>query len=226
MKKTLLLLVACFTIIGMQAQKKDWPQLERYAQANKEVIENGNPKDRVVFLGNSITQNWAKMRPEFFSENNYVGRGISGQTSYQFIVRFRQDVINLNPELVVINVGTNDVAENTCPYDEEATLGNIISMVELAKANKIKVILTSVLPADHFYWRKEVGDVVQKICKLNERIKAYAKKQRIPFVDYYTPMVTDGGAIHPTYSTDGVHPTIEGYEVMEPLIKQAIQKAL
>lgn len=162
-----------------------------------------------------------------FKTNGYIGRGISGQTSYQFLLRFREDVINLSPALVVINAGTNDVAENTNPYNEDYTFGNIVSMVELAKANKIKVILTSVLPAAAFKWRMEIKDAPQKIQALNARIEAYAKANKIPFVNYYKAMVAgDNQALNPQYTKDGVHPTGEGYDIMEPLIKAAIDKAL
>ena len=166
-------------------------------------------------MGNSITEGWVRTHPDFFKTNGYIGRGISGQTSYQFLLRFREDVINLSPALVVINAGTNDVAENTGAYNEDYTFGNIASMAELAKANKIKVILTSVLPA------------AQKIQSLNARIEAYAKANKIPFVNYYQPMVVgENKALNPQYTKDGVHPTGEGYDIMEALIKQAIEKAL
>lgn len=178
-------------------------------------------------MGNSITENWARMRPAFFKENGYVGRGISGQTSYQFVVRYRQDVIELRPELVVINTATNDVAENTGPYNEERTMSNIKTMVDLALANKIKVILTSTLPAAKFGWNPRITDGAEKIAKLNERIRDYAAQKNIPFVDYYSKMVTGTNrALNPAYTKDGVHPTETGYAVMEPMIKAAIDKAL
>ena len=177
-------------------------------------------------MGNSITEGWVRTHPDFFKINGYIGRGISGQTSYQFLLRFREDVINLSPALVVINAGTNDVAENTQTYNEDYTFGNIISMVELAKANKIKVILTSVLPAAAFKWRMEIKDAPQKIKSLNDRIEAYAKANKIPFVNYYKAMVDENQALNPQYTKDGVHPTGEGYDIMEPLIKAAIEKAL
>ena len=140
---------------------------------------------------------------------------------------YREDVINLSPALVVINAGTNDVAENTQAYNEDYTFGNIVSMAELAKANKIKVILTSVLPAAAFKWRMEIKDVPQKIKSLNDRIEAYAKANKIPFVNYYKALVVDENqALNPQYTKDGVHPTSEGYDIMEPLIKNAIEKAL
>ena len=182
---------------------------------------------RVVFMGNSITEGWVRTHPDFFKTNGYIGRGISGQTSYQFLLRFREDVINLSPALVVINAGTNDVAENTQAYNEDYTFGNIISMVELAKANKIKVILTSVLPAAAFKWRMEIKDAPQKIKSLNDRIEAYAKANKIPYVDYYQALVVnENQALNPQYTKDGVHPNSEGYDIMEPLIKKAIDKAL
>lgn len=158
-----------------------------------------------------------------------MGRGISGQTSSHFLLRFREDVIKLAPALVVINAGTNDVAENAGAYNEEYTFGNIVSMVELARANKIKVILTSVLPAAAFGWNSSVKDAPQKIMQLNARIRAYAKENKIPYVDYYSEMVEaeDGNnALTPLYTKDGVHPTLEGYKVMESLIKKVIDKVL
>ena len=217
-----------FSSMEVMAQKNnDWARLGRYAKANKELPAPAKKEKRVVFMGNSITEGWVKIRPDFFEENGYIGRGISGQTSYQFVVRFRPDVINLKPKLVVINAGTNDVAENTGPFDLQTTFGNIVSMVELAKANKIKVILTSVLPAAKFGWNKSIKDAPAKIEALNALIKEYAKKNKIPYVDYYTPMVTGADrALNPAYSKDGVHPTAAGYEVMEALIKPAIDKAL
>lgn len=224
-----LLAVIClsFSIGETFAQKKDFANLARYAKENVELPKPAKKEKRVVFMGNSITEGWVRTHPEFFKTNGYIGRGISGQTSYQFLLRFREDVINLSPALVVINAGTNDVAENTNPYNEDYTFGNIVSMVELAKANKIKVILTSVLPAAAFKWRMEIKDAPQKIQALNARIEAYAKANKIPFVTYYKAMVAgDNQALNPQYTKDGVHPTGEGYDIMEPLIKAAIDKAL
>ena len=221
----------CLTCMGAMAQKKQthdqFANFKRYEQANQELPAPAKKEKRVVFMGNSITEGWVKIHPEFFKENGYVGRGISGQTSYQFLLRFREDVINLKPKLVIINAGTNDIAENTGPYDIDITFGNIASMAEIAKANKIKVILTSVLPAAGFRWNKKITDAPDRIEALNAKIKEYAKANKIPYVDYYTPMVTGAErALNPDYSKDGVHPTLDGYIVMEALIKPVIDKAL
>ena len=213
---------------GAMAQKHDqFANFKRYDQANKELPAPTKKEKRVVFMGNSITEGWVKIHPEFFKENGYIGRGISGQTSYQFLLRFRNDVINLKPKLVIINAGTNDVAENSGPFDIENTFGNIASMAEMAKANKIKVILTSVLPAAGFRWNKKITDAPDRIEALNAKIEAYAKANKIPYVDYYQPMVSGTErALNPDYSKDGVHPTLDGYLVMEALIKPVIDKAL
>lgn len=213
---------------GAMAQKHDqFANFKRYDQANKELPAPTKKEKRVVFMGNSITEGWVKIHPEFFKENGYIGRGISGQTSYQFLLRFRNDVINLKPKLVIINAGTNDVAENSGPFDIENTFGNIASMAEMAKANKIKVILTSVLPAAGFRWNKKITDAPDRIEALNAKIEAYAKANKIPYVDYYQPMVSGAErALNPNYSKDGVHPTLDGYLVMEALIKPVIDKAL
>lgn len=210
-----------------QADDRDWGNLQRYAKENAEVKQWPEERRRVVFMGNSITENWAAMRPSFFSDNGYVGRGISGQTSYQFVVRFRQDVVYLKPQIVVINVATNDVAENTGPYNEDNTFANIETMVDLARANGIKVILTSTLPAAKFRWNPRITDAAEKIARLNDRICEYAALNGIPFVDYYTQMVTGSDhRLNPAYSKDGVHPTVAGYEVMEPLIQAEIERLL
>ena len=230
-KKQICLLLFClclsWTEVIAQKNHNEWANYKRYEKANNELPVPNKKEKRVVFLGNSITEGWVNIHPEFFTENGYIGRGISGQTSYQFLLRFRNDVINLKPKLVIINAGTNDVAENTGPFDLEKTFGNIASMAEMAKANKIKVILTSVLPASEFKWNKKITDSSERIEALNAKIKEYAKANKIPYVDYYTPMASGPErSLNPDYSKDGVHPTLEGYLVMEALIQPAIDKAL
>lgn len=209
------------------AQQKDWAGLQRYEQANRELMQDKSSGKRVVFMGNSITEGWERCHPAFFTDNAYICRGISGQTSYQYLVRFRSDVIDLAPAVVVINAGTNDIAENTGPYNEDRTLGNILSMVELAQAHRIQVVLTTTLPAASFGWNPSITDAPQKIKQLNARLKEYARVHRIPFVDYYSSMVSgEECALHSAYTKDGVHPTAEGYDVMEALIQKTLKKML
>ncbi len=204
---------------------EDWPNLHKYAQANIDVGLPNSDEDRVVFLGNSITEGWVRNHPEFFNSNAYIGRGISGQTTAQMLIRFRPDVIDLNPKAVVILAGTNDIAANNGPVTIPQIAGNIFSMAELAQANGIKVVLASVLPADRYSWRPAIYPA-DKIIELNKLIKAYAEKHHIVYLDYYTPMVNDQKGLKKEYSNDGVHPTLEGFKVMEPLVKKAIKEAL
>lgn len=209
------------------AQRHDFAQFDRYAKANAELPAPAKGEKRVVFMGNSITDIWAAKHPDFFKNHGYVGRGISGQTSYQFLLRFRQDVINLKPQLVVINYGTNDIAENTGAYDEDQTFNNVCSMVDMARANHIKVILCSTLPAENFSWRPNITDGMQKIRHLNERVKSYCKANKIPYVDYFSAMLSeDGMGMKKEYQNDTVHPNVKGYDVMEAIIVPAIEKAL
>lgn len=209
------------------AQRHDFAQFDRYAKANAALPAPAKGEKRVVFMGNSITDIWAAKHPDFFKQHGYVGRGISGQTSYQFLLRFRQDVIDLKPKLVVINYGTNDIAENTGAYDEDKTFNNVCSMVDMARANHIKVILCSTLPAENFSWRPNITDGMQKIRHLNERVKAYCKANKIPYVDYFSAMLSeDGMGMKKEYQNDTVHPNVKGYDVMETIIVPAIEKAL
>lgn len=209
------------------AQRHDFAHFDRYAKANAELPAPAKGEKRVVFMGNSITDIWAAKHPDFFKNHGYVGRGISGQTSYQFLLRFRQDVINLKPQLVVINYGTNDIAENTGAYDEDQTFNNVCSMVDMARANHIKVILCSTLPAENFSWRPNITDGMQKIRHLNDRVKAYCKANNIPYVDYFSAMLSeDGTGMKKEYQNDTVHPNVKGYDVMEAIIVPAIEKAL
>ncbi len=222
-----MLMAGIFGISEMKAQKHEFADWKCYEKANRELPAPVKGEKRVVLMGDSITEGWPENRPAFFQDNNIVGRGISGQTSYQFLLRFRQDVIDLEPYAVVINYGTNDIAENTGPYDEDKTYGNVISMAELAKANGIKVILASCLPAGGFSWRPDITDAMEKIRKLNARVQAYAKANKIPYVDYFTAMLSeDGKAMKASYANDNpaVHPNQEGYQVMENLLLPVIEK--
>jgi len=227
MRKLAISLAAVVMSMTAWAEIPSWIHTKRYADANKELQATVNKGDRVIFLGNSITEGWVQHHPQFFEANpNFHGRGISGETTCQFLLRFRDDVINNKPAVVVINGGTNDIALNTGDYNPDYTFGNIVSMTELAIANGIKVILTSVLPVASYSWRPEVTDAPEKIKSLNARIKEYAKANGVTYVDYYTPMVVEGGALNPSYTKDGVHPTPYGYDVMEAIIVPVIKAEL
>lgn len=203
----------------------DFANLAKYKDDNA-LILNTKKKVDVVFMGNSITEGWVKSHPEFFSENNYTGRGISGQTSSQMLLRFQNDVVALKPKLVIINAGTNDIAQNTGVYDQDFTFNNIKAMADIAQSNRIKVIIASVLPAAAFPWRKEITDVAQKVDALNSRLKQYAQKNKLPFIDYNTAMRDEKGGLREGLSKDGIHPTLSGYTIMEPMIKKAINTTL
>lgn len=202
-----------------------WANTERYKKANSALDSTSTGENRVVFMGNSITEGWGGMCPDFFSKNSYINRGISGQTTPQMLVRFRSDVIKLKPAVVIILAGTNDIAGNTGPSTLEMILDNIISMAELAKANHIKVVLCSVLPTIDYPWN--IGlEPAEKIATLNNMIKNYADKNGILYVDYYTHMVDEQKGLIKEYTFDGVHPNEAGYKIMEPLAQEAIKKVL
>ena len=212
------------TVRTRNNRQKDWARFEYYAKQN-DSIHAAKAKTSVVFYGNSITRNWYKMRPQFFNDNGFTGRGIGGQTTAELLVRMRQDVIDLHPKTVVIMCGTNDIAQNNGTISLENALGNIISMCELAKTNKIRPILCSVLPARSFRWNPFVYDAPEQIRQLNAMIRAYAEKNKIIYVDYYAAMVDSDGGLKPGLSNDEVHPTDAGYELMEPIILNVLKKA-
>ncbi|MCP9770171.1 G-D-S-L family lipolytic protein [Lacihabitans sp. LS3-19] len=209
-----------------EREQRDWTNLGRYRDANAKIGAPKSGKTRVVLTGDSITDGWAYASPDFFEKNNYVGRGISGQTSPQTLLRFRQDVIDLKPKAVVINIGINDIAENTGDYMPEFTLGNYRSMIEIAKANNIKVILASVLPAYQFPWRMEITDVPAKVIALNEGIKKLAKEYNVTYLDYFNALKDERNGLSKEMAGDGVHPTKECYAIMEKMVKGAIDKTL
>jgi len=207
------------------ALRTDWAGLRHYREANARLEPPAHGEQRVVFMGNSITELWQTLDSGFFAGRPYLDRGISGQTTPQMLVRFRQDVIDLHPSVVVILGGVNDIAENTGPTTLEAIFGNIVSMAELARANGITVVLCSVLPAADFGWHHGL-DPAPKIAALNAMLRAYAAGQHLVFVDYYHAMVDGAGGLEAGLTADGVHPTLAGYRVMEPLVERAIDGAL
>lgn len=203
----------CICANAQQVNEKDWARFNRYEQANDTI----KIKPRAVFMGDSITDIWAEISHEFFSSNNLVGRGISGQTTSEMLVRFRRDVLDLEPRYVVIMAGTNDIAMNNGFISHENILGNIQSMCELARAHKIKPIICSVLPADRFKWRKDLKPA-NDIIRLNEMLREYAESVRIPYVDYHTALKNGNDGLPERYAPDGVHPNRECYNIMEDII--------
>jgi lysophospholipase L1-like esterase len=210
-------------IAKMKAQLQDWAQLARYRAADDTLpaTEDG----RVVFFGDSITDAWVSNGGKFFPGKPYVNRGISGQTTPQMLVRFRQDVIDLHPDAVVILAGTNDIAGNTGPSSLVMIEDNLRSMTEIAKANGIRVILASVLPVADYPWRHGL-EPSQKIRDLNAWIKTYCAQTRITYLDYWSAMSDTNGGMKSGISLDGVHPNAAGYAIMEPLAEAAIEVTL
>jgi lysophospholipase L1-like esterase len=205
--------------------ESDWAQLARYREANAKLPPPQPGEDRVVFLGDSITDNWGKSFSKSFPGKPYIGRGISAQTTQQMLIRFRPDVIALKPKAVVMLGGTNDIAGNTGRQTQESIAGNIMSMVELAEANGIRPVLVSVLPAYDYWWQKGM-EPAEKIVALNAWMKGYAAKRGTVFVDCHTPLKDEKNAMQKQFSADGVHPNAAGYAVMAPLVEAGIERAL
>ena len=206
----------------MEAQLRDWPNLARYREANAKLSAPEEGESRVVFLGDSITQGWDLSA--FFKGKPYVNRGIGGQTTPQILLRFRQDVLALKPEIVVILAGTNDLAENTGPTTLGMIEDNLKSMAELARENGVRPIFASVLPAAVYPWRPDLRPI-DNILALNHWMKEYAAREGIGYVDYYSSMVDDQHGLKTEFSGDGVHPNAAGYTVMAPLAADAIAKS-
>lgn len=205
--------------------RNDWADLARYRDANAKLSPPAAGENRVVFMGNSITDSWAPLFDSLFPGKPYVGRGISGQTTPQMLVRFRQDVIALQPKVVVILAGTNDIAGNTGPSTLEMIEDNLASMTEIAQANGIKVVLASVLPVYDYPWRPGLSPA-QKIVDLNRWIKGYAESHHAVYLDFHSAMADSRQGLPPELSPDGVHPNIAGYRIMAPLTEHAIEQAL
>ena len=223
-RKTIIALLGALAVSGSAQAvdfNTDWAQFGRYAKANAELKENPD----VVFMGNSITDFWVWKMPDFWKEHpRFVDRGISGQTTCEMLVRFRQDVIDLHPKVVVILAGINDIAHNNGAIELKHVMGNIQSMIELARLNKIKVAVCSVLPCDRFAWREEVKPA-PLVRELNSMIKAYVDARHdknVIYVDYYTAMADQNGGLPATLSTDGCHPDPAGYLIMQSIITKAL----
>lgn len=199
------------------AYSQDWANFSRYDKSNSEVVE----RPVAVFMGDSITDGWAASDPDFFTENNFLGRGISGQTTSHMLIRFRRDVVDHAPKYVLILAGTNDIAKNNGDISLENILGNIISMCEIAKANKIKPVICSVLPADRYGWRPGIKPA-KDIVRLNEMLKEYAGNEKIMYIDYYSVLADENGALPAEHAADGVHPNLSCYKIMEQIVLKAL----
>ncbi|MBO9558317.1 MAG: SGNH/GDSL hydrolase family protein [Caulobacter sp.] len=205
--------------------RTDWPFLQRYRTENAADRDLPLAARRVVFIGDSITQGWRDSHPAFFSDNGFLGRGVSGQVTAQMLVRFWSDVVALKPAAVHILAGINDIAQNAGPYDPVATQANLQAMTALAQANGIAVILSTVLPAAEFPWRPGLGPPA-KVRTLNDWLRVYAAQRGAVLADYTRVMDDGAGGMKPGLAYDGVHPTREGYAVMEPVVLAAIAQAL
>jgi len=217
------------SLVACSSEKKlveqDWPNLKYYRSKNLKLGSPSKSENRVVFMGNSITEGWPTLQPEFFESKSYINRGISGQTTPQMLIRFRQDVIDLKPKLVLILAGINDIAGNTGPSNVTMITNNIISMAQLAKSNKIKVIICSILPAKDFPWNPGMNPP-PKILNVNQILRSYALANGMVYLDYYSLMVDESNALIDEYGSDGVHPNKEGYKVMSLLAEQEINRIL
>lgn len=212
------------TSISAQANP-DWPNLQKFAKANAELAPPKAGETRVVFMGNSITEAWAPLFAQLFPGKPYVGRGISGQTTPQMLVRFRQDVIALKPTVVVILAGTNDIAGNTGPSTLEMIEDNLAGMSELAQANGIRVVLCSVLPVFDYPWKPGL-EPAPKIVALNSWIRSYAQSHHAQYADFHSAMADSRMGLPKELAADGVHPNLAGYRIMTPIVEQAIAAAL
>lgn len=237
--KTVLLLLTTALAVGFaqaptpeqelaRARKtlQDWPNLARYRTENASVKAPEKNEERVVFMGDSITDAWGRRYGKFFPGKPYINRGISGQTTPQMLIRFRPDVIAFKPKAVVILAGTNDIAGNTGPMTLEEIEGNLQSMAELARANGIRVVLASVMPVCDYIRPQTERRPMEKIKALNDWIKSYAAKNGHTYLDYFAVMVDDMGFLKKELTYDGLHPNDAGYEVILPVAQKAIDAAL
>ena len=221
MKKILTLALALLTLcVGAQAQKI--VHLNRYAAANAALEAPTGP--RVVLYGDSITDGWASQRPEFFAENGFIGRGISGEETAQMLLRFRADVLDIGATVMVLLGGINDIAQNMGdPYNEDVTYANILSLIDLCWQNGVRPVICSVLPSYSLRWRPEVTDSFEKVCSLNARLKAYCDRHGVTFVDYCSVLAGPDGKIRDGLSGDTVHPDAAGYALMEKLLVETLK---
>ena len=223
MRKAALFIILIAMSISCYSQ--DWFRFSDYKADNERIIAD-EAFPEVVFMGNSITENWAYFHPEFFTAHNYLGRGIGGQTSAHMLVRFQSDVIDLHPKAVVIKAGTNDVAHNDFWVAPEQVVNNVVSMCTIARANGIIPIISSIPPCASFRWRPEIENAAQTIVDINKNLKAYAEANGIIYVDYHSALADENQGFPKSLSEDGCHPNPDTYFIMEELVLEAIRKAL
>ena len=204
----------------------DWPNLSRYQDENRSVGLPEKGKQRVVFMGDSITEEWSNLYADYFDTEGYINRGIGGQTTPQMLIRFKPDVIDLEPDIVVILAGTNDIAGNTGPSNVKMITDNIFSMAELARAHQIKVVLSSILPVFEYEWAKEIKDVPATIDSVNDELKKYVNDHGLVYLDYFSPMVDQRKGLNKDYTYDGVHPNQDGYILMSSLAEKVLSRLL
>ena len=219
MRRYLLLILTGILLFQQAHAQDDWANIGRYAQANSEMTV----RPKAVFMGDSITQCWYDADPSFFNDNNFACRGISGQTTSHMLVRMRKDVVDLHPKYVVILAGTNDIAKNNGFIEVDDIYGNIVSMCEIAKANKVKPVICSVLPVKQYKWRPEVTDCAERIIRLNAMLEDYAKASRCIYVDFHSVMKDDENGLPQKWSYDGVHLNGDGYDVIEKIILDTLK---
>ena len=219
MKKILLTLTLALGVCFIASAQAEWIGFNRYAEANSSVT--AAPK--AVFMGDSITDGWFSSDPAFFNDNNFLGRGISGQVTSQMVLRFRNDVIAHHPKYVVILGGINDIAQNKGPIDIEDTFNNVVTMVEMAKANKIKPVICLLFPTDLIPWRHELGPVNPKIDAFNEMVRNYGKTHNVKVVEYLKDVDKSSGNLPKSISNDSVHPNLDGYKIMEQEILKVLK---
>ena len=210
--------------VSSKDKNLDWANLCYYWKENEQLSQLSENKSRVVFMGDSITEEWGRLSPDFFQPTHYINRGIGGQTTPQMLLRFKQDVINLNPAIVFILAGTNDIAGNTGPANHEMITNNIFSMVELSICFNIKVVLSSILPVDKYPWADHIKEVPEIILKINQQLKLFSQKHDTLYIDYYSSMVGENLGLKREYTTDGVHLNKKGYDVMSDLVHDVLKK--
>ena len=223
MRKTTFIII--LLAMWFSGYSQDWFRFNDYKADNERIIAN-EAYPEVVFMGNSITENWAYFHPEFFTSHNYLGRGIGGQTSAHMLVRFKTDVIDLHPKAVVIMAGTNDVAHNDFWVAPEQVVNNVISMCELAQAHGIVPIISSITPCTSFVWRTEIKDAGQTIVGINQSLRAYAEANGFVYVNYHAAFADENQGFPKSLSDDGCHPNPDTYYTMEALVLEAIREAL